>query len=68
MMNEWISVNEKLPEYPLNEGYIVLVAGELYDEEYVAISQYKYGRWLGIDKNAVITHWLPLPEIPEVPE
>lgn len=61
-VNRWILCNERLPE-----RYIyVLCAGR----DGIGILRYTGGTWL--DENAIayttneITHWMPLPEPPEV--
>lgn len=60
----WISVEEKLPE----ERAVVLVVREenLYGRE-VTIGWTRCGKW-ELPIGAKITHWMPLPEPPEVNE
>lgn len=59
----WISVKDRLPEdykevlaYDSEHKEIVIA---LYDSEY---EEWDYGAWY----EGAITHWQPLPELPEV--
>lgn len=58
-MNEWIKVSDKLPE----ENKDVLV----YDSEVgICIAWLDDEDWYALGLNYVdVTHWMPLPEIPE---
>ena len=62
-LNGWISVKDRLPEddkevlaYDSEHKEIVIA---LYDSEY---EEWDYGDWY----EGAITHWQPLPELPEV--
>ena len=59
----WISVKDRLPE----EGVRVLV-WEKHGSAYVAyVNKQVSGVWqIGDTNGAIITHWMPLPEPPEV--
>ena len=54
-MTEWIPVSERLPD----EEVRVLA----YDGTSVFESEYMHGRWEWL---ADVTHWLPMPNPPEV--
>ena len=57
---QWISVTEKTPEYDMPQ--LALNA----DGE-ALIANYAYGEWFDTWGQAVdVTHWMPLPEAPEV--
>lgn len=59
-MSEWISVKERLPSY----GERVLVTeGHGVFEAFLSIS-HNWSR-LGVDWVEGVTHWMPLPELPE---
>ena len=61
---EWISVNDRLPE----EGIVVIVYGRIYSERKSVDIDYvdKSGNFHYCDKE--VTHWMPLPPLPEVNE
>lgn len=58
---EWISVDERLPE----QGVPVLVYKNRYSEAYgnMETAYFENGRWRG-SCGEFITHWMPLPEPP----
>lgn len=70
-MSEWISAEDRLPE-----AGIVLVANSKIVRTGYYIHKYKYktvsdfeGEWSWSDSgfwNDPITHWMPLPEPPEI--
>ena len=59
--NEWISVEEKLPE---KDGSYLVHSGKS-NTVYAAHFGKRDGRWSGKSKNLFITHWMPMPELPE---
>lgn len=78
-MPSWTSVKERLPEY---KGW-VLVIGLLLKKKkgdygwcVPHVAEYRHGRWCDSDgmmpdledRSLKITHWMPLPEPPEVKE
>lgn len=55
----WISVTEKTPEYDMPQ--LVLNA-----DGDALIANYAYGEWFDTwGQDVEITHWMPLPEVPE---
>ena len=74
--NTWISVKDRLPQ--MDGEYLVYGMSKLWKEvlpDYVPIwlcNWYlKYGGWYNLEKQTgfdYITHWMPLPEPPEVSE
>ena len=65
----WISVEERLPE----EGKFVLLQyaknaqnPTLHARNTMAVGRYEYGMFLVEGCSVKITHWMPLPEPPEV--
>ena len=64
---QWISVEDRLPEAWKNEDG-VLVNYMIYTPEFGAdIGNYhaKDKRWLCMAIPCTVTHWMPLPEVPE---
>ena len=59
--NEWVSVEEKLPE---KDGSYLVHSGKS-NTVYAAHFWKRDGRWSGKSKNLFITHWMPMPELPE---
>lgn len=66
---KWISVKESLPE----EGKFVLLQYEknaqnptLHARNTMAVGRYEYGMFLVEGCSVRVTHWMPLPEPPEV--
>lgn len=56
----WISVTEKTPEYDMPQ--LVLNA-----DGDALIANYAYGEWFDTwGQDVEVTHWMPLPEAPEV--
>jgi len=78
--NEWVSVGERLPE--TNQVYIVCCNDEgapygegiWYQKNVVVAAEYYGGSWTWYegsheyDLEGIVTHWMPLPEPPEVSE
>lgn len=58
--NEWISVDERLPE---KDGSYLVHSGKS-NAVYAAHFWKRDGRWSGKSINLFITHWQPLPEPP----
>lgn len=56
-MSEWISVKDRLPE-KLDE-YLVVNCGK------VGTAIYHDGLWIAPTRKVGITHWMPLPVLPE---
>lgn len=66
---QWISVEDRLPEVWKNEEDGALVNYMIYSPEFgVDIGNYhaKAERWLCVGLPCTVTHWMPLPEAPEV--
>lgn len=66
---QWISVEDRLPEVWKNEENDVLVNYMIYTPEFGAdIGNYhaEAKRWLCMAIPCTVTHWMPLPEAPEV--
>ena len=63
---KWISVKDRLPElYRLNMSKDVLIfAGS---KHLVGVYDYELNRW-STSAYITVTHWMPLPEVPEVKE
>ena len=60
-MQEWVSVDERLPEESLNS----VIGWDEYRERCVFVQYYK-GEWiLGDHESVKITHWMSLPELPK---
>jgi regulator of replication initiation timing len=64
----WISVSERLPED--TERMLTIVYDAFEDTTAISILQhYGDGDWFSWDSGRyVVTHWMPLPESPEVTE
>lgn len=65
---EWISVEERLPEVWRNDDTAELVNYMIYSPDFgVDIGNYhaKAKRWLCMALPCVVTHWMPLPPRPE---
>ena len=75
-VQEWISVKDRLPEK--DENYIVTVcdegcsAGEgIWYSTVVVVAEYYKGSWTWYDGgheyslDGIVTHWMPMPELPE---
>lgn len=58
---EWVSVDERLPEESLNS----VLGWDAYRERCVFVQYYK-GEWiLGNHESVKVTHWMPLPQPPK---
>lgn len=65
---EWISVEERLPEVWRNDDTAELVNYMIYSPDFgVDIGNYhaKAKRWLCMALPCIVTHWMPLPPRPE---
>lgn len=68
----WISVKDKLPELNHENGLIsakVLIAQGVHDKQ-IAFGLYRIDKWvtpsmIPFVKQDLITHWMPLPELPK---
>ena len=60
---KWISVKERLPE-PFEEVLVWVDFGDSSFNSMKIAHRGLYGSWNAYDK--FITHWMPLPESPEV--
>ena len=59
----WIKVNDRLPE-PYKDVLVVYQGGA--EGRYVdADSLMKGGKWVWAGENETVTHWMPMPELPE---
>ena len=76
-MTEWISVKDRLPEEKINEitmdYYHVICCCDFGGlPRRVDVRPYQFGRghfWHGAGiMDDVVTHWMPLPEPPELPK
>ena len=67
LQNQWISVEEALPEKMKDKNYskYVLARQEYYEHEYHVIARYDYNfkMWVSTTyfKPEFITHWMPIP-------
>ena len=60
-IQEWVSVDERLPEESLNS----VLGWDEYRERCVFVQYYK-GEWiLGNHESVKVTHWMPLPQPPK---
>ena len=74
-VQEWISVDDRLPEE--DDNYIVTAcdegcsAGEgIWYSTVVVVAEYYKGSWTWYDEyslEGIVTHWMPMPEPPEEP-
>ena len=66
--DKWIPVSERLPED--TERMLTIVYDAFEDTTAISILQhYGDGDWFSWDsRRYVVTHWMPLPELPEVQE
>jgi len=60
-MSEWISVKDRLPEFEQD----ILICRDLGEARIVQTEEYQGSLYWGTSYNNV-THWMPLPEPPEV--
>lgn len=64
LQNQWISVDEALPEEKFDDGYqFVFVRIHLYDDTFYYDTDYiRKGKW-ELHKNQKITHWMQIPSL-----
>lgn len=62
-MNNWISVKDRLPE--AEKEVLVLVIRKYYGGDYKLITTAIYEDGKVSTEDDEVTHWMPLPEIPE---
>lgn len=60
----WISVKDKLPDELKN--VIVTVSRYGYQPNFIGLSSLQAGKWTKKFPHSEITHWMPLPEAPNV--
>lgn len=67
-MSEWISVKDRLPED--NGKYLVCVDGDKINPPYVITWWFWNGKFEDFQyfPSRHVTHWMPIPEPPEVEE
>jgi len=67
---EWISVKEKKPDPEIGESVHVLVSdgGQIFIEIYHASKIPSYSGFLLESSVRNVTHWMPLPDLPEEPQ
>lgn len=63
-MVRWIPVGERLPEPDTN--VLIFVSDKNVDDSDIQISDYEDRYGWGFLHNEIVTHWMPLPEPPEV--
>jgi len=66
---KWINAKDKLPDK--NGQYAVVWHGCYYLDKYYAVLWFdaKNKKWLSPDRSRTsILYWMPLPELPELPE
>lgn len=61
----WISVTEKLPEADSNMKYIVCCR-TVKGIRSINMAWYDGRFWHGMGSMSGVTHWMPLPELPEL--
>lgn len=64
-MAEWISVKDGLPK---RYDHVLVATSFTYEgEKDIEIAYYAYGRWRKPEGllYGVVTHWMPLPELPK---
>ena len=67
--NEWVSVEERLPE--VDDSVLVHIIDTFDNRENIVITKYTIGlnlkmEWLGFEHNSFkVTHWMPLPAPPK---
>ena len=60
---EWISVEERLP--PDGKAVLVVLRNNDMKVQWVEIGIRWHGQWNDVER-FIVTHWMPLPEPPEV--
>ena len=61
-MEKWISVDERLPE---DDQRVLVVCRTKKGVQSVNLAYYWNGAWHGQGSMAGVTHWMPLPPVPE---
>lgn len=61
-MEKWIGVNEWLPE---DDQRVLVVCRTKKGVQSVNLAYYWNGTWHGQGSMAGVTHWMPLPPVPE---
>ena len=60
--NEWIRSSERVPD---TDDYVLCVTQTQQGRQNIIKGYYHSGRWCcGMNSN--VTHWMPMPELPEV--
>lgn len=65
----WVSVEDRHPD--LAEDVLMAVrADDDHDDDYVTVGWYadngERDWWTCVDDNEIVSHWMPLPDVPEV--
>jgi hypothetical protein len=62
---KWISVENRLPEEEVEVLGLVLYEDDTYGYD---LNEHFDGEWLLSGSQVKVTHWMPLPEPPELPQ
>lgn len=62
-MDNWISVEERLPEH---EDRVLVACRTKKGAQSINLAYYSDGFWHGQGSMSGVTHWMPLPDLPEV--
>ena len=60
---KWISVEERLPEH---EDRVLVACRTKKGAQSINLAYYSDGFWHGQGSMSGVTHWMPLPDLPEV--
>lgn len=65
MLGPWVSVEDK-SKLPLRGSGAIIAAR--YDTGRIVFSSWRdgSGEWVGVPRGGTVTHWMPLPDAPEV--
>jgi hypothetical protein len=63
--SEWVDVNDRLPKITLAQRFLILKAGYYHEVAVFSPDGKGGGYWYrGKEPMLEVTHWMPLPEIP----
>lgn len=67
----WVNVEDALPQVdnlPKNKSGIILAVR--YDAGQIVFFGWRngFGEWVGVPRGGTVTHWMPMPDAPEVEE